>query len=132
MVRDPTDPCHRLSTGPFSHSGVFAVSDVPKHTIVCEYGGLLRREDEGGSNPNPEYAIKLEKCGAYVLDSSSSSYENAYILDGECMFNEGSVINDFRWSLDGQDGSVYRKENVLFLEVVVNDWPHIFVVKTIN
>jgi len=132
MIRDPKDPCLRASTGPACpHFGLFAERNIPRHSVVCEYGGMVRREDEGGYNPAPEYAVRLAKCDEYVLEGNNGDpYGDGYLLDGEDHFNEGSLINDSRWSLAGEEDARHRRQNVVFLEVAVNGWPHTFIVTT--
>jgi hypothetical protein len=51
-------------------------------------------------------------------------------VDGEWEFNKGSLINDHRWSLAGEEGVPHKEANVSFIEVMVNGWPHIFVIST--
>lgn len=46
LIRNPMDPCIRSSNSAGGkHYGLFANSFIPKHTVVCEYSGLVRRED---------------------------------------------------------------------------------------
>ena len=130
LIRDPKDACIRVSTS-FStkHYGVFANSFIPKHTVVCEYAGLVRREDEGEYDPNPEYGVKLTKCDEWAR-MEGGNYADAFILDAADIFNEASLINDVRDSVlgDGNEPELLRTENCAFVEVLVNKWPRVYVI----
>ena len=136
ILRNPKDPCFRASTRISLHFGLFASKQILKDTIIMEYAGLVRRENEGMYQINPEYAVKLGACDEHILNhqvkGKDIDYSNAYILDGEWLFNEGSLINDHRWSLAGEESVLHRDVNAKFLEVVVNGWPHIFIISTKN
>mmetsp|Transcript_15673 Transcript_15673/g.45262 ORF Transcript_15673/g.45262 Transcript_15673/m.45262 type:complete len:649 (+) Transcript_15673:183-2129(+) len=131
MIRDPKDPCHRASISLTAHFGLFATQRIPRHTIICEYAGEVRREDEGGYNPVPEYSVKLERCDSHILSKkNATAYDYGYMVDGELVLNEGSVINDARSSLVGEEDTEHRDANASFMEVIANGWPHIFVIAT--
>ncbi|GFH62016.1 hypothetical protein CTEN210_18492 [Chaetoceros tenuissimus] len=132
LIRDPQDPCHRASLSLTAHFGLFAAEDIPADTIIIEYAGEVRYDDEGHGMYEviPEYAVKLETCEAFILSRSSDEYVPTVLLDAEFDFNEGSLINDHRWSLDGDEDVLHRKVNVKFVEAVVEGWPHIFVMST--
>lgn len=145
MIRDPKDPCHRASIFPTVHFGLFATQEIPRHTIICEYAGEVRREDEGGYDPIPEYAVKLQRCDDHVVtekqcgckakhcrctNTTAEQYRNGFILDGELILNEASVINDARLSLVGEEDTKHRDENVEWMEVIANGWPHTFIITT--
>lgn len=129
LIRDPQDPCHRAALSLTAHFGLFAGEEIPADTIICEYAGEVRYDDEGHGvyEVIPEYAVKLESCEEYILSRSSDEYVPTVLLDAEWDFNEGSLINDHRWSLDGDEHVLHRKVNVKFVEAVVGGWPHIFV-----
>ena len=131
LIRNPQDPCHRASLSLKPHFGLFATRKIPKHTILCEYSGEVRGDNEafGGYQAAPEYVVKLEHCDNFILSKTNDRYSDTFVLDAEWGFNEGSLINDHRWSLAWDDdvNVVHRKENVKFVEVVVNAWPHIFI-----
>ena len=145
MIRDPKDPCHRASIFPTVHFGLFATRKIPRHTIICEYAGEVRREDEGGYDPIPEYAVKLQRCDDHVgnekrcsckakqcrcTNTTAEQYRNGFILDGEIILNEASIINDSRSSLVGEEDTEHRDNNVEWMEVIANGWPHTFIITT--
>lgn len=133
LIRDPKDPCIRSSTCTGTkHYGLFATEFISKHTVICEYAGLVRREDEGEYDPNPEYGVELTKCDQWAV-KEGGNYANAFILDAANVFNEASLINDVRDSVleDESEPEILRTENVMYVEVLVNKWPRIFII-TLN
>jgi hypothetical protein len=38
-----------------------------------------------------------------MLAGSPDPYQNGFMIDGERSFNEGSIINDVRWSLASEE-----------------------------
>jgi len=130
LIRNPKDPCIRNSTSiSAKHYGVFANDFIPKHTVICEYAGLVRREDEGKYDPNPEYGVKLSKCDEWAC-AEGGKYADAFILDAADVINEGSLINDVRDSIleDENAPEILRTENCMFVEVVINKWPRVFII----
>jgi hypothetical protein len=117
--------------------GLFAVSDVTKGRIVCEYAGEVYRErpDACFDDNYLEYAIKLSALDEYVM-KIEGGYANAFVLDAEKYFNEAALINDVR-ACDGEsnakedgDDDMARggppKQNTELVEVLVDGWPHIY------
>jgi hypothetical protein len=96
-------------------------------------GGLLRREDEcreDGSayGHNTEYAVKLDTCDEWTM-AKEGEYAATFDLDAADVFNEASLINDVRFN-GGKSLLLERDDNESFVEVLVNGWPHVFIITT--
>jgi hypothetical protein len=96
-------------------------------------GGLLRREDEcqeDGSayGHNTEYAVKLDTCDEWTM-AKEGEYAATFDLDAADVFNEASLINDVRFN-GGKSLLLERDDNESFVELLVNGWPHVFIITT--
>jgi hypothetical protein len=105
----------------------------PRGTVLIEYGGLLRREDEcreDGSayGHNTEYAVKLDTCDEWTM-AKEGEYAATFDLDAADVFNEASLVNDVRFNVLGEE-PVERDDTVSFVELLVNGWPHVFIIMT--
>ena len=88
---------------------------------------------EGKYDSNPEYGVKLTQCDDWAC-KEGGNYANAFILDAENVFNEASLINDVRDNFleDDSEPEVLRTENVMYVEVLVNKWPRVFIITLEN
>mmetsp|Transcript_30887 Transcript_30887/g.55991 ORF Transcript_30887/g.55991 Transcript_30887/m.55991 type:complete len:134 (-) Transcript_30887:52-453(-) len=61
--------------------------------------------------------------------AKEGEYAATFDLDAGNVFNEASLINDVRFNVLGEE-PVERDDNVSFVEVLVNGWPHVFIITT--
>ncbi|KAL7570319.1 hypothetical protein ACA910_017166 [Epithemia clementina (nom. ined.)] len=131
LIRDPKHSCVRHFPEPTAPQYcLVAVENIAAGTVLCEYAGLVRREtDEDGIPEQNSYGFKLQKLDEWVLKTAETCYEKSFILDARSVFNESSLINDIRTDVLARERPD-REENVGCKEVLLNKWPHVFLVST--
>eukprot|EP00483_Globobulimina_turgida_P012822 UN12846 len=98
--------------------GLFAVENIPKHTVLSEFTGCVKPI---GTKSNRKHNLFCHLIGHLGDDQSTLFWEKItnkelLIIDSSEKHNECIYLN-------------YGQEpNVALYEVLVNKWPHVFVV----
>jgi len=135
VISDPNDPVYQEGHGAVAF-GAFAKVDLPLGTILGEYTGevksILQLYDEvtgdsGGLQNEMKmvYSLDLEITAKWVENAEADQLT----LDANRHSSEFALINDYRsdWYSEKYQNPL-RRQNVVFLEVLVNNWPHKYVV----
>lgn len=71
----------------------------------------------------------MTQCDKWACQVSGN-YANAFILYAENVFNKALLINDVcdNFLEDDSEPEVLRTENVMYVEVLVNKWPRVFII----
>ena len=143
LLRDPKHAClQNLSDQMVRQYGLFALEDVKAGDLICEYAGVVGREaPDAWCNDNyGEYSFQLQALDHHVK-KNEGLYACAFLLDAATHFNEAALVNDVRSSheFDEANGDSLptqhenttlqtQHENTTYVEVLVNGWPHAFLV----
>ena len=128
LVRNPKHSCVRNCPDPTAPQYcLLAVKDIAAGTVISEYAGLVRQESPEDCSAESSYCFTLQRLDEWVMKGSDTCYVKSFILDARTVFNESSLINDVRTDVL-ERGRPLREENVGCAEVLVDKWPHIFLV----
>lgn len=101
-------------------------------TIACclsftsQYTGLIAQEKDHYDSESP-YTMNLHAIDEYFADKGACIYSDSIVLDAAKYFNEGALVNDARGSPFGDDDEHHKEENCAYVEVEVDNWPHLFI-----
>ena len=156
LIRDPCHPCVLDSDPCDIQVGLFAKKPIPPGAIICEvcccslideyvvraidsfsncvfclsstsqYTGLIAREKDHYDSESP-YTMNLNAIDRYFAERGASIYSESIVLDAAQHFNEGALVNDARGSPFGDDDENHKEENCSYVEVELDNWPHLFI-----
>jgi hypothetical protein len=121
-----------------NYYGLYAKDNIAPYTIICEYcGELTRYKDIMQESDIIDTSYNFIDLIGTVDNMCKYNYwgenksDKLMITDLHGFLNESVYINDIRITKNSETNTI-DEPNVFFIEILVNGWPHIFVVSGPN